>query len=724
MAEDVEHAARLVELFRVDVLHPIGSAESLTSFAARFPYLRAHFVRDSFYFPEESGVPRQSTVLDVNNALTYFAERREWEGAKNEKVRVYDWTPDDPLADVFLTQLGAFPAPGVTGVDHAETFLKMTSGQRVDLDPGRPLPADVFEGWGIPFLCRRGLRPRYPLGRVPLGSFGVSAGDGDNFDDLVAFWNLRAADVGLLFIDRRYPERFGPTVSSAVKMLLRQGSTAEPRLALTLWSRHEDISAVQGLLSGTQTIRYPLSDLTWNGLNLQVPAMELGETSVLGILSRDHDSPKVSFALSDKPFAGGLWFHTQHLVASVSFGIGLYGEDRFTLGPPFVPELNEQCARAMYLDYDTLRLEPGSIGLVIDAVDKDVSVRALAVGDLMDWTFSLAGYRARTSNAGLIVRQLVSGLGGVQGGRVFKIPGVRRLVRTHGPTSSFTQNAALQLIGGKDPDSGATFDDHAQLYIEPRETGRLTPTAVFEYLVEKGVFRMGSELTCPSCRMASWTPLGALRQRIVCELCGAEHDVTRQLTGAPWRYRRSGILGTQHQAQGAIPVVVTLQQLEVHLRDHAHLYSPSLDLTSTSAEALKCEVDFVWVLPRPHKRRAVVILGECKDRGPIPEADFKRDVDSLRRVADALPSHRFKTFVLLAKMAPFTAPEIEYASSLNTEERLRVILLTNRELEPYEMYKRSKPMRATKYGVGTAEDLASVTFEQYFDSRPQEERQA
>src|SRR6266404_6343145 len=124
----------------------------------------------------------------------------------------------------------------------------------------------------------------------------------------------------------------------------------------------------------------------------------------------------------------------------------------------------------------------------------------------------MVGYEATLSPAGLIARQLIARLGGLQGARVFKIPGVRRLFRTHGPTATFTKRAALQLIGSKDPENpDVKFSAHEDLYIEQRSGGKLQPEAVFSYLVEKGLFRIGAELTCPSCRMSSWTALDVLK---------------------------------------------------------------------------------------------------------------------------------------------------------------------------------------------------------------------
>jgi hypothetical protein len=98
--------------------------------------------------------------------------------------------------------------------------------------------------------------------------------------------------------------------------------------------------------------------------------------------------------------------------------------------------------------------------------------------------------------------------------------------------------------------------------------------------------------------------------------------------------------------------------------------------------------------------------------------EFKRDIDNLQRIADALPSKRFKTFILLSKLNTFTEEEIALAKTLNTEHKARAILLTSRELEPYHIFERTKAeFEIDNYG-GTPEDLARATIKMYFSSPP------
>ena len=426
----------------------------------------------------------------------------------------------------------------------------------------------------------------------------------------MALWFVDSQHVG------RY-EAFIPAWRKAVEETLSYRKDKFPE-HVAIWSRREnqpdadDIEARKATFGDGPYTICGVGEFSWNGLNVRPPMMHFSEVASLGVLVTESGKPRLSFGLNDKPFSADTWFRSQHLVASLSFIGGLYRNEDYTLDPPYIPELNEFYARTMHFQYNKLRIESERVGLVIDAADTDASLYALPVADLFKRVFDLAGFASKVSSGGLIARQLITQLGGVSGAIVFKIPGVRRLLRTHGPTAAFTKKAAIQLIGGKDPDNQeASFKDHENLYLEPRPRGeKLNAATVFSYLVEKGLFRIGAELTCSHCQMAGWTSLDALRQRLTCEMCGREFDATRQLVNAEWHYRRSGVLGAERNAQGAVPVTLTLQQLDANLSStfRNHVYSTSLDLTPKNGVALPaCEVDFAWIVAQPYPERTVVI---------------------------------------------------------------------------------------------------------------------
>lgn len=731
VVDEQDQAEDLVDLFRVDVILPIGDSEAVQSFPNRFPYLLKPFFHDRIYVGTgEYGSPSQ--VLDIQNALVHLHRKPEWEEVKKHEMRLYTWKPNDPLADVFLTHLGEYPSTDEVPVNYRELVKNAAEATEVEIDPASELPADTFEHPSISFLSRCGLQPHYGI-RAGWDHPGFYSGDAGNLTDLVTYWNLRAAHIPLLFVDPNHIGRYGETITAWDKATRQMVSSRrfETERSLALWARVDDAHNTQEGLTeimkpfqGRASVMCRVDAGIWSGGAVRPPMMHFGEVSTLGIFSNEFGKPKISFALEGKPFNGDTWFHTQALVASVSFIGGLYGDEQHTLIPPFIPELNEFYARSLIFEYNKLRSEPGRIGLVVNASDTGASVSPLPVADLVERIFGLAGFSSKISNGGLIARQLIAQLGGVDGARAFKIPGVRRLLKTYSPTAPFTKKAALQLIGSRDADyPNTSFQDFENLYIEPRPHDiKLTPPAVFSFLVQKGLFRIGAELTCPNCRLPSWTALDALKQQVTCELCGQEFDATRQLIGEDWHYRRSGVLGKERNAQGAIPVVLTLQQFAVNLGGtlHEHMYSPSLDLApKTGFDLPQCEIDFMWLMPRSYPDKTVAIIGECKDRGG--EKGKKsgtinaEDIENLRQVADALPRKRFETFIVLAKLCPFTAEEISLAKALNDKYRKRVILLTARELEPYHIFERTKLVfKNIKEYASSAEDLATATDMMYF----------
>ena len=734
-----EEAARIVDVFRADLIIPIGDSNAVKAFPQRFPHLIKPFFHDEL-FVGTSKKDTRAQVLDIHNAIVHLSDTPAWTAIKAKGLRLYGWDEDDPLSDVFLMHLGAYPDVNDTQIDYRELVKQAGEATEQHIDQDAAVGADVFEHPSVSYLSRQGIERHYGI-RSNWDYPGFYLGDGGNVDDLVCCWNLRATDTAIFFVDRNHLPRYQQIIPAWTKITNETLShrRVELQRSVAVWARRETMTPDLNIhttelkkIFGEGPFTVCAVDLfSWNGLNLQAPMMVLGETTQLGVLATDDSKPKLAFALSDKPFCGETWFHSQHLVASMSFLGGLYGDDLHTLYPPYIPELNEFYARTMHFEYDKFRIEPERVGLVIDAADTDAFVYALPVAELFERIFRLAGFSAKASSGGLITRQLIAQMGGLRGGAVFKIPGVRRLLKTHGPTDAFTANAACNLIGSKDPGNpGASFKEFEDLYIEPRPHGtKLNSRDVFTYLVAKGLFRMGAQLTCPHCRMTSWVALDVLKQRVTCEMCGQEYDATRQLVTSETYYRRSGVLGAERNAQGAVPVTLTLQQLEANLSRglRENMYTTSLDLLPTNSTNLpKCEVDFVWLVSGRYPEPTTIILGECKDRGRKPSKvgdggtiDLA-DISNLRAVADALPQNRFNTYVLLAKLCEFTQQEIDAAKEMNDRYRQRIILLTDRELEPWHIYDRAKAPMGPTATAGSAEDLARATAAMYFvDSQQQ-----
>jgi len=481
--DNEEEVERLVELFRIDFIIPLGTSDEVKEFPEKYPHLINPFFHDSI-FSRDVNKPH-CQVLDIHNALVYLRDRPEWKQLKETGIRLYNWSPDDPLADVFLMQFGMYPSTEDIGLDYRDMVVKAAEAKEIFLVRDAPIPENELDYPSIPYLSRHALDRHYSI-RRGWSSPGFFVGDATNLDDLVCHWNLLAADIPLWFVDPNHLQRYSnviPAWESRMREMVSHWHEFNRHVAA--WYRQKNFNQkpivdIHKLFEDLQLMVSPVSIISWNGLNISPSMMSFDQVSTLGVIGRDKGKVKVSFSLNEKPFCGDIWFNTQHLVASISFIGGLYGDELHTFSPPYVPELNEFYARAMHFEYDKLRIESERIGLIIDAADTDSFIYALSVADLIDRIFDVAGFTAKPSSAGLITRQLIARVGGLQGGRVFKIPGVRRLLKTHGLMASFNWRTALQLIGGKDPDNpNAKFMDHQDLYVEPRPHGTKLEPGLF-----------------------------------------------------------------------------------------------------------------------------------------------------------------------------------------------------------------------------------------------------
>ncbi len=212
-------------------------------------------------------------------------------------------------------------------------------------------------------------------------------------------------------------------------------------------------------------------------------------------------------------------------------------------------------------------------------------------------------------------------MGGVQGCRVFKIEGVRKLIAKYSPDQSFVRSEAIKLIGNFDEaTSRPRFAPFEDLFIAPRPfRKKLDPQGALDFLLERGVFRVGLDLICPHCELSFWQLLDDVKTKLECVYCGASFDVTRQLRDRDWAFRRSGLFGRTDHQRGGIPVAVTIQQLDSTLHSDRILYTTSLELAPTADSTIdKCETDFV-ILTVGYSHNSPdlpqLLIGECKGAG-------------------------------------------------------------------------------------------------------------
>lgn len=407
-------------------------------------------------------------------------------------------------------------------------------------------------------------------------------------------------------------------------------------------------------------------------------------------------------------------FREQKVVANVS-SIGLDStEDESTFRIPFLPVLNNFCGRRMYFDSTKIRVETGGIGIIASVTKNHLNLRSVSKRELIIEMFKAFGMKADVSAPGRIASRLISQMRGIQGCRVFKIPGVRDLLEAYGPQASFERTSAIQKIGRSDPLTGVpNFSEYEGLFIEPRESGPLKPEHVLTFLLKRGVFQVGLAFGCPHCELDPWIPLDDVATEVRCEYCGKIFLTTPQLRDRNWKYRRSGLFGRDNNQEGSIPVVLTLQQLD-NVLSWENLFLTNMTVEPITAQIESCETDFVLLHQSYWGDTVSIAIGECKTRNEISDDDVRK----LGLVADVFENNGVDAFIVFSKLAPFTTDEITRCGRAQSQYRMRVIMLTDRELEPYFVYERTEKEFMIRSSAVSLEDLADSTDSIYFHPKP------
>jgi hypothetical protein len=556
---------------------------------------------------------------------------------------------------------------------------------------------------------------------------GVVLGSVDDFDALVMFWNLRAAGAPLIFYDQRYGARL-KTFANAYLAKLRSPSFGEIR-HVNFWTRNDptpDDSWKPDLELGDLPITLcDGGDTLWNGTNVEPhePHFSVWHRDVVPSYAETEGKATASFALPDRPFSDeDVQALSQKFAVVVD--AAQYGEPdaELTFNTPFVPRLNEFYGRNFYHDYDAARSQPGrldggTVAIITAISTQRLQVSAFHVFDWMKAFFALCQMEIARSEAGLRCGRLIAQLGGLQACRVLKIRGVRDLLRKYGVDKHFTRTGAKEAIRDVDTATGAVgFDAFKNLHIEYRPGGGdLKTDDVLRYLLERRVFRVGLDLTCPNCQLPSWVHLDDVRTRSSCTYCDHQYDVTPQLKDrGDWRYRRSGIFGRDDDQLGGVPVALTLQQLSTSLHENFLMYSTAISFRAAGAAIESCESDFVAVVAGAlgiSESPVQIVFGEAKTEGPI-EAE---DVRKLGKLADAVPADLAQAYILFSKTGAFSPGEIALARTLNTDHRRRRVILWSRdELEPFYPYERSRDKLGEAWHAVSLTDMADVTGRLYF----------
>jgi len=689
------HTRDLIRLFRLDTLHPSSADPQLTEFAGSVDYLPWPF------FHKELFIQGQSQMLDVHHVAIELAEARLRHLIPEDQLPVMvSWDAADPVANSLLANFGAFPLAADIGVDYPAFLTRRLGAETISINVTRPIPRGLVRATTPLKLTGFDL---LGYGRVALRRAGFFVGHSRSTEDLVAFWNLRAAGWPLFFVDREYLSRYSEITDELAELI----RSREERVVV--WSKELLKDTEYRHFGSPAILRRTLSEHTWNGLAVVPQVYRSGSHSSVGSISTEYGEEVATLPLLAKPFGALSGLDAQELV--VTFGDGrLMGHGtRRTFCPPFIPQLNEFYGRALWYDWNKARAEPEGIGIITDLQTTSISLTALNHDTIVERVFGRVGIEATPSEAGRVCNRVIDQMEGIRGCRVFRITGVRNLFRQYNPDQPFPKQAALQAIRDVDPVTRQeSLSRFGHLRIISHQSRPLGASNVFDYLISRKVLRSGLRPTCTKCRLRFWLPLDRIRTHVTCELCGERFDLTGQLQTLKWQYQRSGVFGKIQDNRGPIPVALVLHQLQEVLRFQPFVFSTGMDL-KRAASPTRCEIDLVVVTFHPRGGTSIVV-GECKAAGSVDE----NDIQTLIAIAGDIEKLGVNTYILLAKTATFSTEEIALARSARERYRERVILLSGRELETEDIVGEGEDLPQRLRHAHTLSDLAHVTTHRYF----------
>jgi len=674
--QDFKFAEQLMNLFSVDVLFPVSHTKEIDEFVKKYPFLEdpEHYTQNIFYedWHTKKNIIGYLSSLDIVN---YYCDKEFKYKPKKYKSNctLVKWKGNDNLKNLFSILFGYFSEEYNLRDDFETAFLKGLKSKEIKILANNSVTKNLAETISPIGLTASELDG---YGGTWRGN-GVYIGNGNNFNDLLYFWNLRASGLALEFLPKDKVERFKNYIQLFIEKLdsiPNKNSKFDDWISIYYRSTDEKVKEI--VKNFQHKKQFVFSQISQNNLTLKPADFYFGSELILASIDKSYDRYVVSVSLPEKKFIidkdGGT--ESEHLVVSID-PIGEFGYQEYTLKPPFIRQLNEFYSREIAFDPWKLRVEKDGIAEIIKVNDSSLSLYPISHQVLIQKIFELAGMKSEISQAGLITKRIIEKLGGVDGGRVFKINGVRKLLQTLKTDDCITRGEGTKIIWDNEE-----FKKYEKLYIETRESTKLTKDDdVFDFLLKKDFLQPGLELICNHCRLSNWLPLREIDDTWTCKYCGDANKTSLYLKNkGDWKFRKSGLFAKNNNQEGAIPVILTLLVFLRIFDFSTFIYSPSLKLET---ENKSCEIDFC-VLQYQRGDKIQLGIGECKSEGVIDQ----KDINNLKIVREKIKSLDIDCYLVFSKVSEkFEQSEINLFKKLK-EENIPIILLTNKEMEPYHPY--------------------------------------
>jgi hypothetical protein len=468
--------------------------------------------------------------------------------------------------------------------------------------------------------------------------------DATNLEDIVDFWNLRASgrqvlpipqqlqdDPGLRsvvtnFLKRhRRPWRHNPKVCDYASIIRGRSRTMHELMAyaktLNIAKEPDDPSDSPFFVLQHW---YPRIWDEWARDKDGGVADISGEAD--GKVEIDPKKLQVHFKPILPKFANKYGYHGEPRCANeISFS--LYGSDDYLAGVfPKSPGDNYKRAISSWASLgDDWRVgKNGLVKLVADDLNETRDIPT-AESVVLAWLADF-GWKPEVSPPGLLAKQIYR-----------QLEGFLSILKNEKLLSLFEH-----MNGGHVTKDGSPVEDNKVQQERDLPVGevksRLQEASkrgnLYDYLVSKGVFKIGLRVQCPRCLRRSWFPLESVRDNFSCPRCLNAFSAIGTLENSAWTYKTAGPFSVPHYGDGAYCVLLTLEFFNRHnfstLRTTPVL---SFKAAGPGGAALEADAAAFWQDAALGQRNDGILFAECKTYDKFKAKDFMR----MRQLAKAFP---------------------------------------------------------------------------------------
>lgn len=696
ISSDRTKTINLIKSTPIDVLHPVVHNEDIDAVIATFPFLKSprHFTHE--IFSEDWDSKKRSPVyLDSLNIIEkhyhkYFKGVPADKSASN--CVVPKWSNEDPLANVFSLMFGNYENSFNLKEDFEDAFLKGLRAKKIQIENGKHLDAEIATKINPITLTSIGLKN---YRRELFRDDGVYVGDSDSFEDLLFFWNLRASGLWIDFLPIVEHERFIDIIQRHLDNLNKLDKKPNFHKSLIFYYRNKKEEKIDPIFNkfkkeGVPVYKSDISHFDTTEILKNLPTDILGWESTNGLVEKSYGKYAVNVNLPEKKF---LTSESERDVSKQTLAVSIdsytdFGFAGYTLKLPYLRDLNEFYSREISIDPWKIRSEEDSIAVIIDLDDKTETLYPIEHQMLIDKVFDFVGITAKRSQAGLLTKEIINSMredAPIEACRVFKITGVRKLIKSLKMGEYISYNTALKIIGQN------SFSKHKGLFIESRNDKDLTVQNVFDYLIKKRILkptlrfyekflRKQKDFRCSKCGLSSNVRYVDFEDYWTCEYCEHKQYMPSFIPSefkdrSCWKFKKRGLFGKENNQEGALPVILTLLVFK-------HVFSSGTSLYTTSLRCEGCdkkpEIDFAILQYGFRDNKIELAFGECKSDGGEITVD---DIEKLKSVKEKFEPKGIQCHFVFAKTAEkFSDSEIELFKKLWSENH-SLILLADKELE-------------------------------------------